>query len=71
MEMVSGHSMVLSLMACSLLASGVSRLLTKPMYHELALLLPIPLPSDDRPLDATPASTGTTATAANPAPKAH
>jgi H+/Cl- antiporter ClcA len=71
MEMVSGHSMVLSLMACSLLASGVSRLLTKPMYHELALLLPIPLPSDDRPLDATPASTGTTAAAANPAPKAH
>jgi H+/Cl- antiporter ClcA len=42
MEMVSGHSMVLSLMACSMVAAGVSRLICKPMYGELALLLPIP-----------------------------
>jgi H+/Cl- antiporter ClcA len=42
MEMVSGHSMVLSLMACALLASGVARLLTPPMYTELAMLLPLP-----------------------------
>jgi H+/Cl- antiporter ClcA len=42
MEMVSGHSMVLSLMACALLASGVARLLTPPMYTELAALLPLP-----------------------------
>ena len=39
MEMVAGHSMVLSLMATALLASGVARLLTRPMYAELAGLL--------------------------------
>ncbi len=39
MEMVSGHSMVLSLMATALLASGIARWLTPPMYLELAALL--------------------------------
>ncbi|MDC6167855.1 chloride channel protein [Paucibacter sp. XJ19-41] len=39
MEMVSGQAMVLSLMACALLASGVARLITRPMYLELAALL--------------------------------
>jgi H+/Cl- antiporter ClcA len=38
MEMVSGQAMVLSLMACALLASGVSRLVARPMYAELAAL---------------------------------
>ena len=38
MEMVSGQTMVLSLMACALLASGVSRLVARPMYAELAAL---------------------------------
>jgi H+/Cl- antiporter ClcA len=42
MEMVSGQTMVLSLMACSLLSSGVARLVTKPMYTELADMLPLP-----------------------------
>lgn len=42
MEMVSGQSMVLSLMACALLASGIARLITPPMYLELAALLPLP-----------------------------
>lgn len=42
MEMVSGHTMVLSLMASALIASGVSRLLARPMYRELAALLPLP-----------------------------
>jgi len=42
MEMVSGQTMVLSLMACALLASGVSRLVARPMYTELASLLPLP-----------------------------
>lgn len=42
MEMVSGQAMVLSLMACALLASGIARLLTRPMYTELAGLLPLP-----------------------------
>lgn len=40
MEMVSGHAMVLSLMASALLASGVSRLVTRPLYPELAALIP-------------------------------
>ncbi len=39
MEMVAGHAMVLSLMATALLASGVARWLTPPMYIELAALL--------------------------------
>lgn len=39
MEMVTGHAMVLSLMACALLASGLARLITPPMYVELATLL--------------------------------
>jgi H+/Cl- antiporter ClcA len=39
MEMVAGHAMVLSLMATALLASGVARLITRPMYLELAALL--------------------------------
>ena len=42
MEMVSGQSMVLSLMACALLSSGVARLVARPMYGELAALLPVP-----------------------------
>jgi H+/Cl- antiporter ClcA len=42
MEMVSGQAMVLSLMACSLLSSGVARLVTRPMYQELSALLPLP-----------------------------
>ena len=42
MEMVSGQAMVLSLMACALLASATARLVTKPMYLELAALLPVP-----------------------------
>jgi H+/Cl- antiporter ClcA len=44
MEMVSGHAMVLSLMASALVASGVSRLVARPMYQELAALLPVPAP---------------------------
>lgn len=42
MEMVSGHAMVLSLMACALLASGVARLVTPPMYQALASQLQPP-----------------------------
>lgn len=42
MEMVAGHAMVLSLMACAMLAAGVSRLVAGPMYNELAALLPLP-----------------------------
>ncbi len=57
MEMVSGQAMVLSLMACALLASGTARLVTKPMYLELAALLPVPSrPADAASPDAQPKS---------------
>lgn len=36
MEMIDGHAMVLSLMACALVASGVSRVLSRPLYSTLA-----------------------------------
>jgi H+/Cl- antiporter ClcA len=35
MEMVDGHGLVLSLMACGLLSSGVSRLVSAPLYSAL------------------------------------
>ncbi len=47
MEMVSGQAMVLSLMACALLSGGIARIMTPPMYLELAALLPVqPKPPD-------------------------
>lgn len=51
MEMVAGHAMVLSLMATALLASGVARWVTPPMYIELAALL---MPSNSTPPSASP-----------------
>ncbi|MBS0454164.1 MAG: chloride channel protein [Proteobacteria bacterium] len=36
MEMVDGHSMVLSLMACAMLASLISRMISRPLYETLA-----------------------------------
>lgn len=38
MEMTEGHNMVLSLMATALLASGISRLISEPLYPALASL---------------------------------
>lgn len=38
MEMVSGHTMALSLMATALLAGAVGRAVSRPMYTELAAL---------------------------------
>jgi len=38
MEMVDGHALVLSLMASALVASGVSRLISAPLYASLATL---------------------------------
>ncbi|MFG6413909.1 chloride channel protein [Roseateles sp. DC23W] len=48
MEMVDGHAMVLSLMACALVASGVSRLLSPALYVSLASaqLQRLPPPAD-------------------------
>lgn len=34
--------MLLSLMACTLLASDVTRLISRPMYSELTAPLPVP-----------------------------
>ena len=45
MEMVNGHAMVLSLMACALVASGVSRMLSRPLYGALAQAQLLRLPA--------------------------
>ncbi|MCU0763938.1 MAG: chloride channel protein [Hydrogenophaga sp.] len=39
MEMTDGHSMVLSLMACALLASLVSRMISRPLYSTMSALM--------------------------------
>jgi len=44
MEMVDGHGLVLSLMATAMVASGVSRLICKPLYSALAQLQLLRLP---------------------------
>ncbi len=53
MEMVDGHAMVLSLMACALIASGISRILSRPLYATLAQIqlrrLPPPKTESERP----------------------
>ncbi len=49
MEMVDGHALVLSLMACALVASGISRLISAPLYASLADLQLLRLPEVDRP----------------------
>jgi H+/Cl- antiporter ClcA len=36
MEMVDGYNLVLSLMACAMVSSGVSRLISRPLYARLA-----------------------------------
>jgi len=47
MEMVDGHGLVLSLMSCALLASGVSRLVSAPLYSTLAELQLKRVPTDN------------------------
>jgi H+/Cl- antiporter ClcA len=49
MEMVDGHAMVLSLMACALVSSGVSRVLSSPLYPTLARMQLRRLPSPGPP----------------------
>ena len=39
MEMTDGHSMVLSLMACALVASLVSRMISRPLYSTMSVLM--------------------------------
>ena len=38
MEMVDGYNLVLSLMACSMVASAISRLVSRPLYASLTEL---------------------------------
>jgi H+/Cl- antiporter ClcA len=45
MEMVDGHGLVLSLMACALIASAISRTLSPPLYGALSLMQLQRLPS--------------------------
>ncbi len=47
MEMVDGHALVLSLMSSALVASGVSRLISAPLYSALAALQLQRLPAKD------------------------
>ncbi|MFT4174983.1 MAG: chloride channel protein, partial [Rhodocyclaceae bacterium] len=49
MEMIDGHTMVLSLMATALIASLISRLISPPLYHALAGLQRQSLPSAGPP----------------------
>ncbi len=59
MEMVTGHALVLSLMASALIASGVSRLISVPLYASLAELqlrrLPPAVPVDEPATEAAAA----------------
>lgn len=55
MEMTDGHSMVLSLMACALLASLVARMISRPLYSTMSVLMMRSLrepPLGDAPADS-------------------
>jgi H+/Cl- antiporter ClcA len=58
MEMVDGHAMVLSLMAAALVASLVSRSISRPLYGLLMLALLEP-PAAEQPAAAPPRPTPT------------
>lgn len=48
MEMVEGHAMVLSLMGCAMLSSGMARLISPPLYVALAELQLHRLPAQQK-----------------------
>lgn len=54
MEMVDGHALVLSLMTCALVSSGVSRLISAPLYSGLAQLQLLRLPPAQLPKKGAP-----------------
>ena len=77
MEMVDGHGLVLSLMAGALLSSGISRLVSVPLYSALAELQvrrAVPAPVEDavvkEPSGPAHAKAETADSAAGPAGKA-
>lgn len=67
MEMVDGHQMVLSLMAAALVASAVSRTLTRPLYPSLSQLQLLRVPPVESPPEppAEPALEAPSDTASN------
>lgn len=63
MEMVDGHSMVLSLMASAMLASLVSRMISRPLYealahHMVAAVISSPEPLHEKPASSTSSASG-------------
>ena len=48
MEMVAGNAMVLSLMACALVSSGISRLISAPLYAALTRVQLLRLPEAEK-----------------------
>lgn len=81
MEMVDGRAMVLSLMAAAMLASLISRMISRPLYSTLAdfMLLqlkasvPLPSPAAAVPPESPPsvAPAAASSTPATPAPAGH
>jgi H+/Cl- antiporter ClcA len=53
MEMVDGHAMVLSLMACALAGSVISRVLSHPLYPSLARMQLARMRRSDEPADTS------------------
>jgi H+/Cl- antiporter ClcA len=66
MEMIDGHAMVLSLMACALVSSGVSRILSRPLYSTLAQMQLGRLPNPPGMVAEPEATRDSSATAAPP-----
>lgn len=59
MEMVDGHSLVLSLMASAMIASMVSRMIARPLYESLALhMLNVARGAQPKEPEASPAHEG-------------
>ena len=61
MEMTDGHAMVLSLMGCALVASLLSRMISRPLYATLTELMVGPLTTPAPPRTADTNVPGTTA----------
>jgi hypothetical protein len=61
--MTDGHAMVLSLMGCALVASLLSRMISRPLYATLTELMVGPLTTPAPPRTADTNVPGTTTTA--------
>ena len=54
MEIVNGHALVLSLMTSAALASGISRLISTPLYPTLADMQPDRIPKSETQKNGAP-----------------